>query len=194
VLRRLDDDRRERRLHRAQRRPAARVQRGNQLWSFQTGAGANNAPTVFKHDGKEYVAFYAGGNALAASAHGDNLWLFSLDGTLGPAKAPGAGSGVQHAGENEPTATTPSSGAGSAAAGKPIFAENCSTCHGPTGEGGNGGPDLTKIASAKQMSVVVNQVTNGGGGMPAFKGTLTDQQIQDVATYVVSDITHGTTK
>ena len=50
------------------------------MWSFQTGAGANDAPTVFEHDGKEYVAFYAGGNALAASPHGDNLWLFSLDG------------------------------------------------------------------------------------------------------------------
>ena len=52
----------------------------NPLWSFQTGAGANDAPTIFEHNGKEYVAFYAGGNALAGSPHGDNLWLFSLDG------------------------------------------------------------------------------------------------------------------
>jgi quinohemoprotein ethanol dehydrogenase len=166
---------------------------GNQLWSFQTGAGANNAPTVFKHDGKEYIAFYAGGNALAASPHGDNLWLFALDGALGPVQAPGAGQGVQHAGESEPQGK-PTSATGSAAAGKPIFANNCSTCHGPTGKGGNGGPDLTKIPSAKQLTVVVNQVTNGGGGMPPFKGTLTQQQIKDVSAYVVSDITHGNTK
>jgi quinohemoprotein ethanol dehydrogenase len=166
---------------------------GNPLWSFQTGAGANNAPTVFKDNGKEYVAFYAGGNALAASPHGDNLWLFSLDGTLGPAQAPGSGQGVQHAGENEPQGK-PTGGTGSAAAGKSIFADNCSSCHGATGHGGNGGPDLTKIPSAKQLSVVVNQVTNGGGGMPAFKGTLTEQQIKDVSTYVVTDITHGSTK
>jgi outer membrane protein assembly factor BamB len=59
---------------------------GKQLWSFQTGAGANNAPTFFERSGKQYVAFYAGGNALAASPHGDDLWLFGLDGTLGPAR------------------------------------------------------------------------------------------------------------
>ena len=46
-------------------------------------------------------------------------------------------------------------------------------------------------ASAKQLSVVVKQVENGGKGMPPFKGTLTQKQINDVATYVVKDITHG---
>ncbi|MDX6564243.1 MAG: Cytochrome oxidase, cbb3-type, subunit, partial [Gaiellales bacterium] len=32
------------------------------------------------------------------------------------------------------------------------------------------------------------QVTNGGGGMPAFKGTLTPKQIRDVAAYVAQKI------
>jgi quinohemoprotein ethanol dehydrogenase len=153
---------------------------GKQLWSFQTGAGANNAPTIFQQNGKEYAVFYAGGNALAASAHGDDLWLFGLDGSLGPAAAPGSGSGVGHAGETQ----------GNAANGKSIFAENCATCHGVAGTGGNGGPDLTKIASAKDLATVVAQVTNGGGGMPPFKGTLTQQQIADVAAYVVQNITN----
>jgi quinohemoprotein ethanol dehydrogenase len=161
---------------------------GDQLWSFQTGAGANDAPSAFAMDGKEYIVFYAGGNSLAASPHGDNLWLFSLDGTKGPAAAPGAGQGVGHAGEapSEPTNQT-----GDAAAGQTIFQDNCSTCHGSNGQGGNGGPNLTAIASAKQLQRVIAQVTNGGGGMPAFRGTLTDQQIADVAAYVVQRITHG---
>jgi mono/diheme cytochrome c family protein len=34
-------------------------------------------------------------------------------------------------------------------------------------------------------------VTNGGGGMPAFKGTLSEEEIEDVAAYVVQEITHG---
>jgi mono/diheme cytochrome c family protein len=38
---------------------------------------------------------------------------------------------------------------------------------------------------------VIAQVTNGGGGMPPFKGTLTRKQIDDVSTYVVENITHG---
>jgi glucose dehydrogenase/cytochrome c5 len=162
--------------------------KGNKLWSFQTGAGANNAPTIVERNGKEYLVFYAGGNALAASPHGDNLWLLGLEGKLGPAPAPGGGGGVGHAGQvnpNNPNAP------GDAAAGKRIFADNCSGCHGATGHGGNGGPDLTSIPSAKNLQTVIGQVTNGGAGMPAFKGTLTQKQIRDVSTYVVKDITHG---
>src|SRR6478736_1570658 len=85
---------------------------GNMLWSFQTGAGANDTPVVFEQDGKQYVAFLAAGNSLAATAHGDNLWLFSLDGTLDPAAAPGTGTGTEHAGEGG------GGGTGDAAAGK----------------------------------------------------------------------------
>ena len=33
---------------------------------------------------------------------------------------------------------------------------------------------------------VVSQVTNGGGGMPAFGDSLSEEQIQDVAAYVSS--------
>ncbi len=38
---------------------------------------------------------------------------------------------------------------------------------------------------------VVSQVTNGGGGMPPFGDSLTEQQIQDVAAYVVRRVTQG---
>jgi quinohemoprotein ethanol dehydrogenase len=156
---------------------------GDMLWSFQTGAGANDTATVFEQDGKQYVAFLSAGNSLVASAHGDSLWLFSLDGTLGPAAAPGAGTGTEHAGEGG----TPT---GDATAGKAVFSDNCAGCHGALGTGGNGGPDLTAIPSAKDKAAVVKQVTNGGGGMPAFKGQLTEQQIQDVSAYVTSEITN----
>jgi quinohemoprotein ethanol dehydrogenase len=165
---------------------------GKQLWSWQTGAGANDAPTIFQRNGKEYILFYAGGNALAASPHGDNVWLLSLNGTLKPAAAPGAGQGVGHAGESPNSAKAPTTG--DAAAGKTVFAQNCTPCHGASGRGGNGGPDLTSIPSAKNLQTVLGQVTNGGAGMPPFKGQLTQKQIADVATYVVQDITHGSTK
>jgi alcohol dehydrogenase (cytochrome c) len=158
---------------------------GTLLWSFQTGAGANNTSTVFQQNGKEYVLFLSGGNSLAATPHGDNLWLLGLDGTLGPAAAPGAGTGTEHAGEGGNAASTK----GNAAAGKTVFADNCVSCHGADGHGGNGGPDLTTIPSAKDYATVVKQVENGGGGMPAFKGQLTAQQIADVSTYVTQDIT-----
>ena len=162
---------------------------GKLLWSFQTGAGANDTATIFKQQNKEYVAFFSGGNSLGATPHGDSLWLFGLDGTMGPAPTPGAGQGTQHAGESSQKGANP--GAGNAAAGKTVFASNCVSCHGATGHGGNGGPDLTSIPNAKNRNVVVGQVTNGGNGMPAFKGQLSSKQINDVAAYVTKNITEN---
>ena len=52
---------------------------GKELWSFQTGAGANTTVTVFEDEGEEKVAIYAGGNSLAATSHGENFWVFSLE-------------------------------------------------------------------------------------------------------------------
>jgi mono/diheme cytochrome c family protein len=103
---------------------------------------------------------------------------------MGPAPAPGAGSGTEHAGESGNQA------AADAAAGKTVFSDNCAGCHGVSGTGGNGGPDLTAIPSAKDAATVQKQVENGGGGMPAFKGTLTEQQIKDVTAYVTQEITN----
>jgi alcohol dehydrogenase (cytochrome c) len=166
---------------------------GAQLWKFQTGAGANNVPTIFEDGGHEYVAFYAGGNSLAGTSHGDSLWLFSLDGTMGPV-APGASAAAgAHTGETPPGTTTPATttpaAGGDVAAGQQVFANNCSVCHGANGTGGNGGPDLTSIPSASDPATVIKQVTNGGAAMPPFKGVLSDQDIQNVAAYVTQKIT-----
>lgn len=176
---------------------------GEELWSFQTGAGANATPAVFEMEGHEYVALYAGGNSLAASAHGDDVWLFSLDGELEPVAAGGEAEQGEHAGEEAPEGEvdesegSPSeaeggseeaSAGGDAEAGKSVFAENCSICHGATGEGGNGGPDLTTQPLAQTVDGTAKQVTNGGGGMPPFKGTLSSTEIEDVAAYVAEVI------
>jgi mono/diheme cytochrome c family protein len=165
------------------------AENGELKWSFQTGAGANSTVTVFEHDGAQQIAFLAGGNALAATPHGDNLWLFSLNGTMEELKGVGEeAEGVGHAGE---TPAEPTEGDGDAAAGKAVWADNCSGCHGLAGTGGNGGPDLTSIPSASDPELVLAQVTNGGGGMPSFSGTLTKKEIEDVTAYVVTDITGG---
>ena len=83
---------------------------------------------------------------------------------------------------------------GDAEAGAVVFSENCSTCHGATGHGGNGGPDLTTMPLAQSESGAIQQVTNGGGGMPAFKGVLSEEEIENVAAYVAQDITEGEPK
>jgi mono/diheme cytochrome c family protein len=79
-------------------------------------------------------------------------------------------------------------GAGNAEAGTVIFSENCSTCHGATGHGGSGGPDLTTMPLAQTEEGAIQQVTNGGGGMPPFKGILSEEEIENVAAYVADEI------
>ncbi len=201
---------------------------GEELWHFQTGAGANTTVTPFEDEGEEKIAIYSGGNSLAATAHGENFWVFSLTGTMEEAKGLEAEEeGTTHAGEEsaeeteggeeagggeveggepvegeesaeggEPAEGEESAeGAESAAldpeAGKEVFAENCSVCHGADGLGGSGGPDLTTMPLAKEQAGAEMQVTNGGGGMPAFKGTLSEEEIKNVAAYVVEDIVGG---
>jgi quinohemoprotein ethanol dehydrogenase len=61
---------------------------GAKLWEFQTGAGMNSTVSVFERERQEYVVAYSAGSVFAHSSKGDSVWLFALDGTLGPA-APG---------------------------------------------------------------------------------------------------------
>jgi len=84
------------------------------------------------------------------------------------------------------TETTDSGGAstGDAAAGKTVFVANCGTCHtlSDAGTSGTVGPNLDEAQPSNEL--VVDRVTNGQGVMPPFAGTLTEQQITDVAAYV----------
>jgi quinohemoprotein ethanol dehydrogenase len=61
---------------------------GKTLWQFQTGAGVNAPAMTYELDGKQYVAVSSGGNFQLNFPRGDTLWVFSLDGTMGPVQAP----------------------------------------------------------------------------------------------------------
>ena len=69
-----------------------------------------------------------------------------------------------------------------------MWTDNCSGCHGLNGTGGNGGPGLVDNPVAADEDRVRAQVTNGGGGMPAFEDDLTQKQIADVTAYVTQRI------
>jgi len=77
---------------------------------------------------------------------------------------------------------------GDAAAGATVFSTNCAACHGETGHGGGGGPDLTTMPLAQTEEGAIQQVTNGGGGMPPFGGTLSEEEIENVAAFVVHEV------
>jgi mono/diheme cytochrome c family protein len=85
------------------------------------------------------------------------------------------------------TTTTAQPSGGGTAQGKQVFASaGCGGCHTlkDAGTTGNVGPNLDGLKPSKDT--VAKQVTNGGGGMPPFKGQLTPAQIQAVADYVSS--------
>jgi mono/diheme cytochrome c family protein len=94
-------------------------------------------------------------------------------------------------GEGEEGEGEAAGGGGNAELGAAVFGENCSTCHGATGHGGNGGPDLTTMPLAQSEEGAIQQVTNGGGGMPPFGGVLSEEEIENVAAYVAQEVTGG---
>ncbi len=70
----------------------------------------------------------------------------------------------------------------------PAFTETmtqaqCISCHGAELEGG-GAPALRGVGDLMSKEELVDTITNGQGGMPAFKETLTSEQIDQIATWL----------
>merc|ERR1711879_85388 len=87
--------------------------------------------------------------------------------------------------------------AAAAGAGESVFSGNCAACH----AGGQNVimPEKTLQQDALEEyldggfneAAVVKQVTNGKNAMPAFGGRLSDDDIANVATYVISTAKAG---
>ena len=79
---------------------------------------------------------------------------------------------------------------GDPAAGKELFAANgCGGCHAleDASAAGTSGPDLDSLQPSYDESV--EQITNGGGGMPAFGDQLSEEDIKSLAAYIVQATT-----
>jgi cytochrome c oxidase cbb3-type subunit III len=78
--------------------------------------------------------------------------------------------------------------AAAAARGKPLFAANCSFCHGANARGGDTGPDLLRSSvvlhddKGEEIGPVVHEGRTARG-MPAFP-SLTEGQISDLAEFL----------
>lgn len=137
---------------------------GSLVWRKKLPA-FTNAPIAIDDETLITAASYPGGKGQTTEVIAFRL---GAHGTLTPTTAPGG------------------SGSGGPASGGAVFAQNCSSCHtlAAAGAHGNVGPDLDQLKPP--TAVVQRQVTNGGGGMPAFSGRLTPAQITAVANYVSS--------
>lgn len=108
------------------------------------------------------------------------------------------------------TSPSPSGGASNASGattlpgdpqnGATVYAQNCTTCHGAGLEGGIGATlnpidrSLRGVSNPLDPAFLIDVISNGRepqagdpkqAPMPAWKGKLTDQQIKDVAAYII---------
>lgn len=148
---------------------------GDQLWAFMTDAGVHASPTVFEYQGEQMLAVHAGGTAFAGSERGDSIWLFSLEGTLGPVTPDEEGAAVDLPEMDESLTADYDNGS-------TIYDQACSACHGELGEGGHGGgPPLNNSLTRDDVMAVVFR---GRNTMPGFAG-FSAQELLDISAFVV---------
>jgi cytochrome c551 len=109
-----------------------------------------------------------------------------------------AASGCATKKEEPKTSPSPGATAGTTAspspAGSPskvdaqsVYKQNCVSCHGDNLEGKMGGnTNLSKVGAKLSKDKIANQISNGGGGMMAFKGKLKDEEINALAEWLAA--------
>ncbi len=81
---------------------------------------------------------------------------------------------------NQPPASAPLPG-------RTTFHEKgCEFCHGPDLHGTDKGPDLTGVGRRLRPEQIQHQIHNGGGNMPAFADTLTEQEEADLVKFLAT--------
>lgn len=91
-------------------------------------------------------------------------------------------------GADEEGSDTSGEGGGSATvdveAAKASFQQNCATCHGNNLEGKGNAPALENIGSELSKDEILDQIHNGGGGMPG--GLIKGDEAENVAAWLAS--------
>jgi mono/diheme cytochrome c family protein len=152
--------------------PSTRVLAHSLFGCAVYGAFASKVTIVRLHRFPRFVLPVAGGLLFAVLVGvwwTSAAWLYGQNTTAAPAK-------------NSPIPSD-----ADAAVGAKVFASaGCGSCHtlAAAKSSGQVGPNLDDAKPS--YDVVVAKVTDGGGGMPAFGGQLSEQQIRDVAAFVAT--------
>lgn len=157
---------------------------GEQLWSFRTETGIHQSPTVFEHNGKQYVAVFSGGTIYAPNTAGDSVWLFSLEGDMEEFSPQAAGN--NQLSPAQLLARLPQ-GAADLEAGELSYKQICMPCHGETGEGGEGGG--APLTSLLELEDILPVMTYGRNNMPPFDSVLDPEKMRDIGHYITDVLT-----
>lgn len=66
-----------------------------------------------------------------------------------------------------------------------LYRQNCAACHGVELQGGVG-PNLQRVGGRLSRDAIVRQIEQGGGGMPAFGGRLSEADIRALADWLAA--------
>jgi mono/diheme cytochrome c family protein len=153
--------------------PTTRVLAHSLLGCAVYGAFAAKVTIVRLHRFPRFVLPVAGGLLFAVLLGvwwTSAVWLYGQNATAAPATS-----------SSIPTNAD-------AAAGAKVFASaGCGSCHtlAAAKSSGQVGPNLDQAKPG--YDTVLQKVTSGGGGMPAFDSQLSEQQIRDVAAFVATN-------
>ncbi|WP_373230006.1 c-type cytochrome [Cohnella sp.] len=84
-----------------------------------------------------------------------------------------------------PAADSPAADTVNAAEAEALYKKNCIGCH-AVDLGGGAGPNLQRTGANLSIDEIHNRISEGRGGMPAFEGKLTDDQIQILTQWLAS--------
>lgn len=155
---------------------------GERLWQFQTDAGVAAPASTVLHEGKQYVVVLSAGTMFGGGRKGDSVWLFSLDGEIGPLPANANGNASGQAASVALPAGTPD-----LARGRTLYSQYCLACHGDRGTGGHGG-GMTLVNMAGDVQKLADTAWNGRNGMPPFRAMLTPQELRDLSSYISTEL------
>jgi cytochrome c551 len=66
-----------------------------------------------------------------------------------------------------------------------VYQQNCVACHAADLHGGVG-PNLQDVGARMSADQIAAKIAAGGGGMTAFKGVLSDAEIQGLASWLAA--------
>ncbi|MFF2754863.1 PQQ-binding-like beta-propeller repeat protein [Psychrobacillus sp. NPDC058041] len=155
---------------------------GDELWEYKMDAGANAPSITYEIDGEQYIAIYAAGNALAGSIHGDKVYTFKLGGSLPEGQV------IDASAKKDPATSEVTTVSANPDKGIAVYDANCLACHGNQGANGHNGPNLQDSKIAENKEAIIERITNGKSAMPSFKDTLTEEEMEAVADYVLTII------
>lgn len=162
---------------------------GKKLWETPVGSGAVSGPVTYELDGEQYVSIAVGwggvyGKFARASkrAATGRVYTFKIGGTAKPPKDVMTTDVALVAGHTYDKSLVDQGGK--------LYGSACAQCHGTPGGDSGAVPNLgyTSKDNLDNLAGIVLTGALAEGGMPNYKGKLTEQEVTAIAAYIQATV------